>query len=119
MGFVITNFAGGRLLSHGGGGRGWRHMIALLPERQLGVTLMVAAESPLVDGIALDLLDRMAGLPSRRWAERFAEHAIRIAHRSEEHTSELQSLMRISYAGFCLKKKKTTTPRTNTRIHNT
>src|SRR3546814_5986341 len=29
--------------------------------------------------------------------------------RSEEHTSELQSLMRISYAVFCLKKKKTTT----------
>src|SRR3546814_9530025 len=28
------------------------------------------------------------------------------AHRSEEHTSELQSLMRISYAVFCLKKKK-------------
>src|SRR3546814_4887972 len=35
-------------------------------------------------------------------------------HRSEEHTSELQSLMRISYAVFCLKKKKTThiTPQT-------
>src|SRR3546814_3440149 len=29
--------------------------------------------------------------------------------RSEEHTSELQSLMRISYAVFCLKKKKPTT----------
>src|SRR3546814_19802763 len=29
-------------------------------------------------------------------------------HRSEEHTSELQSLMRISYAVFCLKKKKHT-----------
>src|SRR3546814_2143566 len=29
-----------------------------------------------------------------------------IVHRSEEHTSELQSLMRISYAVFCLKKKK-------------
>src|SRR3546814_3140988 len=29
-----------------------------------------------------------------------------IADRSEEHTSELQSLMRISYAVFCLKKKK-------------
>src|SRR3546814_6219312 len=28
-------------------------------------------------------------------------------HRSEEHTSELQSLMRISYAVFCLQKKKT------------
>src|SRR3546814_7093814 len=35
--------------------------------------------------------------------------------RSEEHTSELQSLMRISYAVFCLKKKtKTTFNRTNT-----
>src|SRR3546814_3685951 len=30
------------------------------------------------------------------------------ARRSEEHTSELQSLMRISYAVFCLKKKKNT-----------
>src|SRR3546814_6437467 len=31
---------------------------------------------------------------------------MRHEHRSEEHTSELQSLMRISYAVFCLKKKK-------------
>src|SRR3546814_2237488 len=31
-----------------------------------------------------------------------------VAERSEEHTSELQSLMRISYAVFCLKKKNTT-----------
>src|SRR3546814_7165760 len=33
-------------------------------------------------------------------------------HRSEEHTSELQSLMRISYAVFCLKKKKNNTYQT-------
>src|SRR3546814_2850731 len=32
--------------------------------------------------------------------------AKRVPRRSEEHTSELQSLMRISYAVFCLKKKK-------------
>src|SRR3546814_4777182 len=38
----------------------------------------------------------------------WAQHAYgRNAARSEEHTSELQSLMRISYAVFCLKKKKT------------
>src|SRR3546814_3673409 len=35
--------------------------------------------------------------------------------RSEEHTSELQSLMRISYAVFCLKKKNTTNRRTITK----
>src|SRR3546814_4644272 len=40
--------------------------------------------------------------------------------RSEEHTSELQSLMRISYAVFCLKKKKTITKhRTDITTHNT
>src|SRR3546814_5960283 len=35
------------------------------------------------------------------------------AARSEEHTSELQSLMRISYAVFCLKKKKTNNKQIN------
>src|SRR3546814_4136737 len=48
-------------------------------------------------------------------------HAIRhddfLSRRSEEHTSELQSLMRISYAVFCLKKKKNT--ETNILISNT
>src|SRR3546814_6997225 len=37
--------------------------------------------------------------------------------RSEEHTSELQSLMRISYAVFCLKKKKTRKKRTKKSHH--
>src|SRR3546814_3430727 len=37
--------------------------------------------------------------------------------RSEEHTSELQSLMRISYAVFCLKKKKKSIDRHTTHIH--
>src|SRR3546814_7264343 len=37
--------------------------------------------------------------------------------RSEEHTSELQSLMRISYAVFCLKKKKTKNQHYNTSRH--
>src|SRR3546814_8456089 len=46
----------------------------------------------------------------------------RIAHiapsaRSEEHTSELQSLMRISYAVFCLKKKHTHPPPSHTHTH--
>src|SRR3546814_2259279 len=39
-------------------------------------------------------------------------------HRSEEHTSELQSLMRISYAVFCLK-KKTSTPTQRSNVNAT
>src|SRR3546814_1993025 len=38
--------------------------------------------------------------------------------RSEEHTSELQSLMRISYAVFCLKTKKIQIPRTEHTSNN-
>src|SRR3546814_4181828 len=40
-------------------------------------------------------------------ASRFKADLLWQPRRSEEHTSELQSLMRISYAVFCLKKKKT------------
>src|SRR3546814_6907794 len=46
-------------------------------------------------------LDDSGMLMTRTTAKKYAS----VRHRSEEHTSELQSLMRISYAVFCLKKK--------------
>src|SRR3546814_2800950 len=42
-----------------------------------------------------------------RFSDEKGEDVKRNIYRSEEHTSELQSLMRISYAVFCLKKNKT------------
>src|SRR3546814_10053336 len=47
-------------------------------------------------------------IPLGRYGESadIANLVLFLASRSEEHTSELQSLMRISYAVFCLKKKK-------------
>src|SRR3546814_2064109 len=59
-----------------------------------------------------------AGLVTGHWAKRLASTSgsglnSGIAGRSEEHTSELQSLMRISYAVFCLKKKITETDSTH------
>src|SRR3546814_6365241 len=61
----------------------------------------------------VDLLSggRDHGLPQRR--------ALQFPDRSEEHTSELQSLMRISYAVFCLKKKKTYILITTHKNYNT
>src|SRR3546814_3990943 len=49
-------------------------------------------------GLSRFFLDRRAG----------GLHCYALYRRSEEHTSELQSLMRISYADFCLKKKRHT-----------
>src|SRR3546814_3898128 len=44
--------------------------------------------------------------PAHAFTIQVLRHEFPIDRRSEEHTSELQSLMRISYAVFCLKKKK-------------
>src|SRR3546814_3070979 len=49
---------------------------------------------------------------SRRPLDRQSVHQLSPCQRSEEHTSELQSLMRISYAVFCLKKKTRTSTQT-------
>src|SRR3546814_9514055 len=45
--------------------------------------------------------------PRGHWWRPSVFHTRRLVNRSEEHTSELQSLMRISYAVFCLKTKNT------------
>src|SRR3546814_17460157 len=66
--------------------------------RAFPVHLCVAAVPAVVDGRRPDPRPAYPGDPELR------PGALRA--RSEEHTSELQSLMRISYAVFCLKKKK-------------
>src|SRR3546814_5857817 len=56
--------------------------------------------------------------PISSWASKVSEYVPKVSTapmRSEEHTSELQSLMRISYAVFCLKKK--TTEKNEHQIH--
>src|SRR3546814_4452146 len=59
------------------------------------------------------------------WQRGWLDTLVTVDSRSEEHTSELQSLMRSSYAVFCLKKKISTTARLlsmllrHVRLHNT
>src|SRR3546814_5054437 len=60
-----------------------------------------------------------AAMDERVVADRRRDAEPLIMLRSEEHTSELQSLMRISYAVFCLKKKKIKTNITQVPQYNT
>src|SRR3546814_4843111 len=60
-----------------------------VPRDDVAATLLEIIEHPAVNRIIIELTEGETSV------------------RSEEHTSELQSLMRISYAVFCLKKKKT------------
>src|SRR3546814_2434001 len=72
----------------------YQHAFARQMRRPIAVAELVSglARHPVSTTLALSLIARFPG-------------ALRLI-RSEEHTSELQSLMRISYAVFCLKKKK-------------
>src|SRR3546814_6872976 len=87
----------GGLLLPAGPAHGWRGEDPLAAEARAGgvpdAALAVAAESGKVREAPLVSRPPPAPLPFSML-------------RSEEHTSELQSLMRISYAVFCLKKKK-------------
>src|SRR3546814_4499918 len=71
-----------------------RAKMAVLEALHMGSTLKAAAARA---GMTVDQL--------KHWRNRDETFG---RMRSEEHTSELQSLMRISYAVFCLKKKKKT-----------
>src|SRR3546814_5401377 len=99
--------------------RGTVALVAALPKpaRGLGhsVTIHMAGEIACAD--LGDKVPALAGMSFVQWGEDVppplspatgidGPWLARLGLRSEEHTSELQSLMRISYAVFCLKKKK-------------
>src|SRR3546814_2886307 len=75
--------------------------------RRAGVTSV--ANLPTVEQQDVDFAQQLAdvGLDFTREVDHLGRFRRAGFNRSEEHTSELQSLMRISYAVFCLKKKNT------------
>src|SRR3546814_4486320 len=83
----------------------------------VGVIAAAAINSGLISMAAVAINDFYRPFIERK-RPRDERHFI-LAGRSEEHTSELQSLMRISYAVFCLKKKKNLRCRSDDRMrHN-
>src|SRR3546814_940384 len=86
-----------------------RHLFARLEERFDGApTLLVLDEAWLFldDPVfAARLREWLKTLRKKNVSVIFATQSLADIRRSEEHTSELQSLMRISYAVFCLTKK--------------
>src|SRR3546814_1316595 len=89
------------------------HILITGASRGIGAAIADALARPDCRTVALSSADGDLGdpaVPDRLWAES-------LDRRSEEHTSELQSLMRISYAVFCLKKKIVAIKTTNLHIH--
>src|SRR3546814_10643760 len=82
---------------------------ACLQQSQVGRNTVASLQHDDVAGYKIGDCDRSPGAVAQHCRMRGdhvadrAERALGFAFRSEEHTSELQSLMRISYAVFCLK----------------
>src|SRR3546814_4519790 len=75
----------------------------------LATTLLLATDTPVLAAPAMNVRMWQHAATQRNVARLRADGVTVLdPDRSEEHTSELQSLMRISYAVFCLTKKKTT-----------
>src|SRR3546814_1112416 len=85
-------------------GRGLEGLPTWLPVQKINLGLDLQGGSHLLLEVEADAVirDRVQALEG---VVRAALRPENIGYRSEEHTSELQSLMRISYAVFCLKKK--------------
>src|SRR3546814_1879317 len=97
-----------------------------------GVEQRARVAAPAVDAAGVDDAQQVALGPAAMFHRFSADGLVRrivavvdhgdglaVAGRSEEHTSELQSLMRISYAVFCLKKKNDNKQTGTTTLSNT
>src|SRR3546814_4991141 len=89
----------------------WCAQVIVVPEQSRISVLSKGSENASMTSMPFGGHMVIAAAPSWPNSEVTAPSAYSIgtgkSERSEEHTSELQSLMRISYAVFCLKKKKT------------
>src|SRR3546814_10546553 len=95
--------------------RSWRSaMTSVLYEQSDRIVTLTLNRADTRNALSADVIEGLVGGLKRANADRSVSCVIITGARSEEHTSELQSLMRISYAVFCLNKKKNNnTLRTN------
>src|SRR3546814_4669124 len=98
-----------------------RHIAGVCGDRIARVALELGGKSAAIilddmpiDDVVTKLLPASTTLSGQACSALTRVIVPRHRHRSEEHTSELQSLMRISYAVFCLKKNTTQKESTNT-----
>lgn len=69
LGWRVFDYSGHQVVFHAGAVQGYRGLVALLPERDLGIAIMWNGESGLPSGLLPTILDRAIGLPARRWLD--------------------------------------------------
>jgi beta-lactamase class C len=69
LGWRVYDYSGHRVAFHGGAVQGYRGLMAVMPERDLGVVVLWNSESSLPSGLLPTILDRAIGLPAKRWLD--------------------------------------------------
>ncbi|MCL7715713.1 serine hydrolase domain-containing protein [Stenotrophomonas mori] len=69
LGWRVFDYAGHSVVFHAGAVQGYRGLIALLPERDLGIAVLWNGESTVPSGLLPTILDRAIGLPTQRWLD--------------------------------------------------
>ncbi len=69
IGWRVYDYAGHPLVFHAGAVQGYRGMMAMMPERDLGVVILWNSESSLPSGLLPTILDSALGLPAQRWLD--------------------------------------------------
>lgn len=87
LGWIVQDYRGHRIIYHGGGTQGFRAIVVLLPEKNVGFAIVVNSEDGgLIPGLQYELLDHYLGLPRRDWVTEFAEFM------DDRHAQALQKL---------------------------
>lgn len=69
LGWRVYDYSGHRVVFHGGAVQGYRGLVAMLPDQDLGIAMMWNSESSLPSGMLPTILDRALGLPTQRWLD--------------------------------------------------
>lgn len=75
LGWRVYNYAGHQVVFHGGAVQGYRGMMAMVPERDLGIVILWNSESSLPSGLMPTILDRAIGLPAVAWIDTASQRA--------------------------------------------
>lgn len=69
LGWRVFDYAGRQVVFHAGAVQGYRGLMALVPERDLGIAIMWNSDSALPSGLLPTILDRAMGLPTQQWLD--------------------------------------------------
>lgn len=83
IGWRVYDYAGHRVVFHGGAVQGYRGVVAMVPERDLGIAILWNSESSLPSGMLPTILDRAIGLTPAHWLDDETESQTLYANRPQ------------------------------------